>query len=95
MPKHFWLGPGFVTGIAVMDDRFGHIHRIDELGISRFLKSRPSSPPIDVNSEAGQEITGIDWRLIAALAYQESKWDPLATSPTGVRGIMMLTEDNR
>jgi membrane-bound lytic murein transglycosylase F len=40
-----------------------------------------------------QEITGIDWRLLAALAYQESKWDPLATSPTGVRGLMMLTED--
>lgn len=40
-----------------------------------------------------QEITGIDWRLLAALAYQESHWDPLATSPTNVRGMMMLTED--
>jgi membrane-bound lytic murein transglycosylase F len=35
--------------------------------------------------------TGIDWRLIAAIAYQESHWDPLAISPTGVRGMMMLT----
>ncbi len=34
-----------------------------------------------------------DWRLLAALAYQESGWDPLATSFTGVRGIMMLTDD--
>lgn len=34
----------------------------------------------------------MDWRLLAALAYQESHWDPLATSPTGVRGMMMLTE---
>jgi membrane-bound lytic murein transglycosylase F len=40
-----------------------------------------------------QEITGIDWRLIAALGFQESHWDPLATSPTGVRGLMMLTSD--
>jgi membrane-bound lytic murein transglycosylase F len=36
--------------------------------------------------------TDLDWRLIAAIAYQESHWDPNAVSPTGVRGIMMLTE---
>lgn len=35
--------------------------------------------------------TGIDWRLLAAIAYQESHWDPGAVSPTGVRGLMMLT----
>ncbi|MCC3702103.1 membrane-bound lytic murein transglycosylase MltF [Rouxiella badensis] len=33
----------------------------------------------------------IDWRLLAAISYQESHWDPDATSPTGVRGMMMLT----
>ena len=31
--------------------------------------------------------------LLAALAYQESHWDPQATSQTGVRGIMMLTQN--
>jgi membrane-bound lytic murein transglycosylase F len=41
--------------------------------------------------EAGQQY-GIDWRLLAAIAYQESYWNPRATSPTGVRGLMMLTE---
>jgi len=41
----------------------------------------------------GQEASGIDWRLLAAVAYQESKWDPLATSETGVRGMMQLTEE--
>lgn len=35
----------------------------------------------------------LDWRLLAAVAYQESHWNPDATSPTGVRGIMMLTKD--
>ena len=30
--------------------------------------------------------------LLAALAYQESHWDPAARSPTGVRGLMMLTQ---
>src|SRR5207253_6211038 len=33
------------------------------------------------------------WRLIAAIGYQESHWDARATSPTGVRGLMMLTEE--
>ena len=40
-----------------------------------------------------QEATGIEWRLLAAVAYQESQWEPLATSETGVRGFMQLTED--
>lgn len=35
----------------------------------------------------------LDWRLLAAIAYQESHWNPDATSPTGVRGMMMLTKD--
>ncbi len=33
----------------------------------------------------------IPWTLLAAKAYQESHWNPEATSVTGVRGIMMLT----
>ena len=36
---------------------------------------------------------GLDWRLLAATAYQESHWDPQAVSPTGVRGLMMLTTE--
>lgn len=35
--------------------------------------------------------TGMPADLLAALSYQESHWDPTAVSPTGVRGIMMLT----
>ena len=35
--------------------------------------------------------TGFDWAMLAAIAYQESHWDPLARSYTGVRGLMMLT----
>jgi membrane-bound lytic murein transglycosylase F len=33
----------------------------------------------------------LDWRLLAAMGYQESNWNATATSYTGVRGIMMLT----
>jgi membrane-bound lytic murein transglycosylase F len=40
---------------------------------------------------AGQ--VGIDWRLLAAIGYQESKWDPRAVSDEGAQGLMMLTAD--
>jgi membrane-bound lytic murein transglycosylase F len=40
-----------------------------------------------------QAKSGVEWRLLAAIAYQESQWDPEATSETGVRGLMQLTED--
>ena len=33
----------------------------------------------------------IPWELVAAVAYQESKWDENATSYTGVKGLMQLT----
>jgi membrane-bound lytic murein transglycosylase F len=37
--------------------------------------------------------SGLDWRLLAAIGYQESKWDPRAQSDEGARGVMMLTAD--
>jgi membrane-bound lytic murein transglycosylase F len=37
--------------------------------------------------------SGIDWRLLAAVGYQESKWDPRAVSGDGAVGVMMLTAD--
>jgi len=40
--------------------------------------------------EAGEKYS-IPWKLLAAIAYQESHWNPKAKSFTGVRGIMMLT----
>ena len=42
--------------------------------------------------EAAAE-SGIDWRLLAAIGYQESRWDETAVSPTGVQGLMMLTAE--
>ena len=35
----------------------------------------------------------LDWQLLAAISYQESRWQPDAVSPTGVRGLMMLTQN--
>ena len=41
--------------------------------------------------QRAEEKTGIPWVLLAAMSYQESKWNRHAISPTGVRGLMMLT----
>lgn len=35
----------------------------------------------------------LDWRLLAAIGYQESHWRTDVTSPTGVKGLMMLTSN--
>lgn len=81
--------------LARLTDRyFGHMKRINPIGAAKFIDDLQTRlPHYRQDFQHAQAISGIDWRLLAALAYQESKWDPLATSPTGVRGIMMLTED--
>lgn len=81
--------------LARIGDRyFGHVRRLDQNDVAAFLaRIRERLPPFRKHFRDAQSITGIDWRLLAALAYQESQWDPLATSRTGVRGMMMLTED--
>jgi membrane-bound lytic murein transglycosylase F len=43
--------------------------------------------------EKAASASGLDWRLLAAIGYQESKWDPHAQSDEGARGVMMLTAD--
>lgn len=76
------------------DRYFGHVDRLTQRDTTRFIeRMHEVLPRFRPMFQSAQTATGIDWRLLAALAYQESKWDPLATSPTGVRGMMMLTED--
>ena len=69
----------------------GRIQRIDASVLQE--RMRTALPQYRHLFHDAQEKTGIEWRLLAAIAYQESQWDPAATSPTGVRGIMQITED--
>jgi membrane-bound lytic murein transglycosylase F len=67
------------------------IERIDaEVFRDRIHKTLPQFRAFFHDAQAQ---TGVEWRLLAAVAYQESQWDPVATSETGVRGLMQLTED--
>ena len=71
---------------------FGHVTRLDSSDILGILQRRPQRlPSLRAHFHEAQTLTGIDWRLLAAIGYQESQWDASATSPTGVRGLMMLT----
>ena len=69
---------------------FGHIDTFDFVDTRTFLRrvdsQLPKYEPL-FRQYAGQ----LDWRLLAAVSYQESHWNPKAKSPTGVRGMMMLT----
>ena len=47
-------------------------------------------PALRPSFEAAGRETGLSWRLLAALGYQESKWRAAAVSPRGAQGIMML-----
>ena len=77
----------------LLDRYYGHTHRLKQMDVAAFLsKSRTLLPQYIRLFKGAQEITDIDWRLLAALSYQESHWDNYSTSPTNVRGLMMLTE---
>lgn len=77
----------------LIDRYYGHTGRLDPVDVSKFLElSQTKLPKYTTLFKQAQELTDIDWRLIAAISYQESHWDPYNTSPTNVRGMMMLTE---
>lgn len=73
---------------------FGHVEDFDYVGARTFIRHLGDRLPKyrEVFEEAGAK-HNIDWRLLAAIGYQESHWRPYARSPTGVRGLMMLTLD--
>ena len=77
----------------VHDRYYGHTKKYDYVGTRNFIRHYETRLPRyrAMFEQAGEE-WGVDWRLLAAIGYQESHWDPNAVSPTGVRGIMMLTK---
>jgi membrane-bound lytic murein transglycosylase F len=78
---------------ALLRRYYGHDTRLDHVSTRAFVRHLETRLPSyrDVFEQVA-EATGVEWRLLAAMAYQESRWDPRAVSFTGVRGMMMLTE---
>lgn len=89
-----WFESAHDTGLLrQLDERwFGHLDDFDYVDVARFRRRVESRlPDYRALFEAAALETPFEWRLLAAQAYQESHWDPGARSPTGVRGLMMLT----
>ncbi|MCH4293771.1 membrane-bound lytic murein transglycosylase MltF [Shewanella sp. 3B26] len=69
---------------------FGHVKRFDYVDTRAFIRAIDAKLPR--YRPLFEEYAGdLDWRKLAAASYQESHWNPNARSPTGVRGMMMLT----
>lgn len=83
------------TGVLarVQDRYFGHTRKFDYVGTRNFIRHYEKRlPRYRLMFEQAGRRWGVDWRLLAAIGYQESHWRAQAVSPTGVRGIMMLTK---
>ena len=72
---------------------FGYLPEINRKALTAFAERVETHLPRfeKMLREIGAE-EGIDWRLLAAISYQESHWNPRAVSYTGVKGMMMLTQ---
>tara|TARA_R110000772_G_scaffold109238_6_gene212443 strand:+ start:935 stop:2392 length:1458 start_codon:yes stop_codon:yes gene_type:complete len=76
--------------LALNDKHYGHIEEFNYVDTRMFIKAIEKKLPKyqPLFERYGQDV---DWRLLAAISYQESHWEPHARSYTGVRGMMMLT----
>lgn len=89
-----WLQQAEDSGeLAAINDRYyGHVDLFDYVDLRKFIsriKSRLPKYKDDFIHYSNEH--ALDWTLLASQAYQESHWNPKSKSPTGVRGLMMLT----
>jgi len=78
---------------ALLEKHYGFIEVFDYVDTRKFVRRIKTVLPKyrkEFEKEAAKH--DLDWLLLAAQAYQESHWRAKAKSPTGVRGIMMLTQ---
>jgi len=79
--------------LAVLQERYyGFIELFDYVDTRRFISRIKSRyPKYEKYFSAAAKKYDLSPMMLAAQAYQESHWRANARSPTGVRGIMMLT----
>lgn len=74
------------------EEFYGHTVIFDYVDLMAFRRRIENRLPQYAPSfKAASRDVGLPWTLLAAVGYQESHWNPSAVSPTGVRGLMMLT----
>ncbi len=76
----------------LIEKYYGHVRRFDYVDTRAiYRKLLTELPKYQSLFEQAADRYGHDWRLLAAIAYQESHWNPEAVSNTGVKGLMMIT----
>jgi membrane-bound lytic murein transglycosylase F len=77
----------------VMHRYYGYIERFDYVEARAYQRKIKSHlPKYKKTFKNAAQKYKVSWTLLAAQAYQESHWQVYAKSPTGVRGMMMLTQ---
>lgn len=77
----------------VMHRYYGYIEKFDYVEARAYQRKIKSHlPKYQKTFKTAAHQYNLSWTLLAAQAYQESHWRPYAKSPTGVRGMMMLTQ---
>ncbi len=75
------------------DRYYGHVDVLGYVGAYTFAQHlQQRLPRFEKHFRTYAKQEQVDWRLLAAIGYQESMWQPEVTSKTGVRGLMMLTQ---
>jgi len=80
------------TFAKIYEKYYANVEIFDYVDLKKYhrrLKTR--LPKYEEIIKKASKIYGFDWRLITAMVYQESHFNPRARSFTGVRGMMQLT----
>jgi len=91
---HDWFEEYSASGeLAQLREKYyGYVEIFDYVDTRKFVRSIESVlPKYRPEFEEAAAENQLGWTLLAAQSYQESHWNPRAQSPTGVKGIMMLT----
>jgi peptidoglycan lytic transglycosylase F len=79
---------------AIVKRYYGRSDDMEFVGERVFMSHLQSRLPLYKQwFEEAAEQSSQDWRLLAAIGYQESKWNPTAASAAGARGLMQLTAE--
>lgn len=78
---------------SVLERYYGFFEAFDYVDIRTYIRRIDKRfPKYKGYFKAAAKEYGIPYLVLAAQGYQESHWDEAAKSPTGVRGVMMLTQ---
>ena len=91
---HKWFEEFTASGdlSQLIEKYYGFVELYDYVDTRKFRsRIKTKLPTYQAMFEKAAAENGLPWTLLAAQSYQESHWNPRAQSPTGVKGIMMLT----